>query len=73
MVAGFLVVSIVAGLGSAVMALILGQALWIVALAYLLGGLLGVSLGLVWGCLWAWVGTWRDLTLQRSQGHHHGP
>jgi Na+/melibiose symporter-like transporter len=73
MVAGFLVISIVAGLGSAAMALILGQAVWIVALAYLLGGMLGVGLGLVWGCLWAWVGQWRDLTLARRQGQHHGP
>lgn len=72
MVAGFLVISIIAGLGSAAMALILGQALWIVALAYLLGGLLGVSLGLVWGCLWARIGRWRDLALQRGQGQQHG-
>lgn len=67
MVAGLLVISIVAGLGSAAMALILGQAFWVAALAYMLGGMLGAGLGLVWGCLWARIARWRDLVQQRSR------
>jgi len=47
MVAGFLIIIIVAGLGSAVVALILGQSFWVVALAYILGGMLGLGLAVV--------------------------
>lgn len=71
MVAGLLVISIVAGVGSAAMALILGQSLWVVALTYLLGGMLGAGLGLIWGCVWGRVAHWRSQMRQRSPQHRH--
>lgn len=52
MVAAFLILGIVAGLGTAAAALILGHALWIVVLAYMMGGMLGMGLSLSLGSAW---------------------
>ena len=46
MVAGFLVLGIAAGLVAGGTALAAGQALWVAALAYVLGGMLGMGLGI---------------------------
>jgi hypothetical protein len=69
MVAGFLVLGFVAGLGSAAVALILGYALWAALLAYVLGGMLGLGLGLVWGFLCARIDRLPDLGLHQRHGH----
>jgi hypothetical protein len=68
MVAGLLVISIIAGLGSAALALILGQSLWAVALTYMLGGVLGAGLGLIWGWLWGRVMHWRNRARSAAKG-----
>jgi hypothetical protein len=70
MVAGFLVLGLVAALGSSAMALILGYSLWIVLLSYMLGGMLGVSLGLIWGFLCARIRGLPGLGLYHR--HRHG-
>jgi hypothetical protein len=53
---------------SAVTELILGHALWVAALAYMLGGMLGMGLALVGNTLWAQAAR---LIVPRMQ-HRHG-
>lgn len=45
MIAGFLVLGVAAGLVAGATALIMGHALWVAGLAYMLGGMLGTGLG----------------------------
>ncbi len=71
MVAGFLVLGFVAGLASAAIALILGHALWVAGLAYVLGGMLGLGLGLVWGFLCARIDRLPGLGLHPRHGQAH--
>ena len=70
MVVGFLVEGLVAALGSSAMGLILGYSLWIVLLAYMLGGMLGVGLGLIWGFLCAQIDSLPGQGLNHR--HRHG-
>jgi hypothetical protein len=46
MIAGFLVLGLLAALGSSAIALILGYSFWIALLAYMLGGTLGGMLAM---------------------------
>ena len=52
------------------MGLILGYSLWIVLLAYMLGGMLGVGLGLIWGFLCAQIDSLPGQGLNHR--HRHG-
>jgi hypothetical protein len=47
MIAGFLVLGIAAGLAAGAGALLAGHALWVAALAYVMGGMLGMGLGVM--------------------------
>jgi hypothetical protein len=60
MIAGFLVLGIAAGLVAGGTALVAGQALWVAALAYVLGGMLGMGLGITL----AMIGPRRGLVLK---------
>lgn len=71
MVAGFLVIGILAGLLTGEVALAFGHALWVAGLAYMLGGMLGMSLGLAWGFLWTLVARQIDFRRQHQSDHIH--
>ena len=49
--------------------MLLGHALWVAALAYMLGGTLGMGLSLVWGCLWTAMGRAQGPGLFRRPRH----
>jgi hypothetical protein len=72
MIAGLLVIGVVAGLLAAATALVAGHALWVAGLAYMLGGMLGMGLGLAWGALWCLAARVRGAGMQRGRQQRHG-
>jgi hypothetical protein len=73
MVAGCLIIGVVAGLWTGATALILGHSLWVAGMAYVLGGMLGMVLGLVWGYVWSWIEGQYEPGLPQGLEHGHEP